>query len=116
METHDLGEILRDHIGEYRKRYRLSREQMKVVRDIMRCRTRAMGGMIVACDKCGKWEFRYKSCKNRHCPKCGAWEKAKWLERQKVWVLPVGYYQVVFTIDHIFNRLVWKNRRRCTTW
>lgn len=110
MGKYEIAEIMRDHLGGYREKYRMSYEQTRAANDIMKCRTGALGGMIVACDQCGKWELRFQSCKNRHCPKCGAWDKAKWLERQKVWVLPVGYFQVVFTIDHVFNRLVWKNQ------
>jgi hypothetical protein len=66
--------------------------------------------VIKACSECGRWEFQYKSCKNRHCPKCGAFEKAQWLEAQKLWVLPIHYFHVVFTIDHVFNPLVWWNQ------
>lgn len=60
-EEYKIAEILRDHLEAYRKKYRLSYDQLRAANDIMRCRTRAMGGMIVACDKCGKWEFRFKS-------------------------------------------------------
>jgi hypothetical protein len=61
---------------------------------------------VKECSVCKKWEFHNKACKNRHCPQCGAFEKAQWLEAQKKWLLPIHYYQVVFTIDHVFNRLV----------
>ena len=61
--------------------------------------------------KCKKWEFCYKPCKNRHCPKCGAFEKAQWLEAQKKWILPIHYFHVVFTIDHVFNPLVAFNQK-----
>jgi hypothetical protein len=64
----------------------------------------------ICSDGCGYWEFHYKSCKNRHCPKCGAFEKAQWLEAQKLWLLPIPYFHVVFTIDHVFNPLVWWNQ------
>ena len=46
-----------------------------------------------------------------HCPKCGAFEKAQWLEAQKKWLLPIHYYHVVFTIDHVFNPLVAFNQK-----
>jgi hypothetical protein len=62
------------------------------------------------CNKCRHWEFSYKSCKNRNCPQCGSFEKAQWLEAQKIWLLPIGYFHVVFTIDHVFNPLVWWNQ------
>jgi hypothetical protein len=71
-----------------------------------------LGGVLKACAECKRWEFHYKACKNRHCPKCGAFEKAQWLEAQKVWVLPIHYFHVVFTIDHVFNPLVRWNQER----
>lgn len=70
-----------------------------------------MGGVIKACMECKHWEYHYKACKNRHCPKCCAFEKAQWLEAQKKWLLPIHYYHVVFTIDHVFNRLVAYNQK-----
>jgi hypothetical protein len=72
-----------------------------------------MGGVLKLCNnaECQKWEFHYKACKNRHCPQCGAFEKAQWLEAQKLWLLPIHYYHVVFTIDHVFNPLVRFNQK-----
>jgi len=105
---YNVADIFRKHMGAYKKSYRLSYEQSKAVSAIMNCRTPAMGGVMKLCDnkQCKKWEFHYKACKNRHCPQCGAFEKAQWLEAQKKWILPIHYYQVVFTIDHVFNPLV----------
>jgi len=109
-KEHDVGTIFRRYMSQYRKEYSLSYEQRQAARAIMECRTPALGGVIKACTACGSWEFQYKSCKNRHCPQCGAFEKAQWLEAQKIWVLPIHYYHVVFTIDHVFNPLVWWNQ------
>lgn len=108
---HDVAEIFREHLDAYKRVHSLSYDQSKVARAIMDCRTPALGGVLKTCNNgCGHWEFNYKSCKNRHCPKCGSFEKAQWLERQKIWLLPISYYHVVFTIDHIFNPLVWWNQ------
>ena len=107
---YDVAEIFRRNISEYKRTHHLSYEQSKAVSAIMNCRTPALGGVLKACAECKRWEFHFKACKNRHCPKCGAFEKAQWLEAQKVWLLPIHYYHVVFTIDHIFNRLVWYNQ------
>ena len=106
-----MASIFRKYIGEYKKSHRLSYEQSKAVSAIMDCRTPAMGGVLKACSECKSWEFYYKPCKNRHCPKCGAFEKAQWLEAQKIWLLPIHYYHVVFTIDHVFNSLVAFNQK-----
>jgi hypothetical protein len=77
----------------------------------MNCRTPAMGGVLKVCSECKKWEFHFKACRNRHCPLCGAFEKAQWLEAQKKWMLPIHYYHVVFTLDHVFNPLVAFNQK-----
>lgn len=107
---YELADILRKHLKDYRRKHRLSYEQSRAVQAIMKCRTPAMGGLLKVCTGCGRWEFSYLSCKNRHCPKCGSFEKAQWLEAQKMWLLPLNYYHVVFTIDHVFNPLVWRNQ------
>ena len=109
----NVADIFRKHMGAYKKTHRLSYEQHQAVSAIINCRTPAMGGILKLCDnaKCKKWEFCYKPCKNRHCPKCGAFEKAQWLEAQKLWLLPIHYYHVVFTIDHVFNTLVAFNQK-----
>ena len=104
-----MADIFRKHIGEYKRTYRLSYEQLQAVSAIMDCRTPAMGGVLKACAECKRWEFHYKPCNNRHCPKCGAFEKAQWLEAQKLWLLPISYFHVIFTIDHVFNHLVSHN-------
>ena len=105
-----MADILRKHLKDYERGHKLSYDQRRAVRAIMSCRIPALGGLLKACTECGRWDFSYQSCKNRHCPKCGNFEKAQWLEAQKIWLLPIGYFHVVFTIDHAFNRLVWRNQ------
>lgn len=107
----EVADIFRKHLREYERGHKLSYEQRQATRAIMDCRTAALGGVLSYCSQgCGHQEFHYKSCKNRHCPKCGAFEKAQWLEAQKIWLLPIHYYHVVFTIDHGFNPLVGWNQ------
>ena len=81
------------------------------MRDIVECRTAALGGHVDACNSCGVLRVSYNSCRNRHCPKCGALAKAEWLEAQKVNLLPTHYFHVVFTIDHAFNGITRVNQR-----
>src|SRR3989338_512478 len=108
---YDVADIFRKHMGAYKKTHRLSYAQSKAVSAIINCRTPAMGGVMKRCTVCKALEFHYKACKNRHCPLCGAFEKAQWLEAQKKWILPIHYYHVVFTIDHVFNTLVAFNKK-----
>ncbi len=108
---HSVAEIFRLHLADYKREHKLSYEQSRVAHDIMVCRTPALGGVLKQCSEhCGHWDFLFKSCKNRHCPQCGAFEKAQWLEDQKRWLLPIPYFHVVFTIDHVFNPLIWWNQ------
>jgi len=108
---YEVADIFRKHLKDYQRLHKLSYEQRQAARAIMSCRTPALGGVLKSCSNgCGHQEFSYKSCKNRHCPKCGAFEKAQWLEAQRIWLLPIHYYHVVFTIDHVFNPLVWWNQ------
>ena len=53
----------------------------------------------------------YNSCRNRHCPKCQSLAKAKWLEKQTSELLPVGYFHLVFTLPHEFNRLILAHKK-----
>ncbi|MBC8508561.1 MAG: IS91 family transposase [Chloroflexi bacterium] len=110
-QKYEVAGILREYLSDYREKYRMSYEQTRAATAIMKCRTEQLGGIVKVCDKCGKWSFSFKSCKDRHCPKCGNFEKAQWIERQKVWLLPIRYFHVVFTIDHVFNPLVWRNQK-----
>ena len=109
---YEVAGILREYLSDYRKLYKMSYEQTRAVTAIVKCRTERLGGILKECDQCGEWSFNFKSCKNRHCPKCGNFEKAQWIEKQKVWLLPIPYFHVVFTIDHIFNPLVWRNQKK----
>jgi hypothetical protein len=69
-----------------------------------------LGGYVEQCDTCERLRISYCSCKNRNCPKCGGFEKAQWLARQEVKLLPVPYFHVVFTTDHALNDLARVNR------
>ena len=58
----------------------LSSEQRRVLDDLARCRTAALGGHVEACDQCGHQQIAYNSCRNRHCPKCQGTAAAQWLD------------------------------------
>jgi hypothetical protein len=107
----EVADILRLYGDAYREQYPVSPEQRLVMRDIVQCRTAALGGHVDECDSCGGLRISYNSCRNRHCPKCGALMKAEWLERQKACLLPTHYFHVVFTIDHAFNPLIRVNQQ-----
>jgi hypothetical protein len=85
--------------------------EQKVMRAVSVCRTQELGGHLDRCDACGFERPAYNSCRNRHCPKCQSLAKAQWLEKQTSELLPVGYFHLVFTLPHEFNRLILANKK-----
>jgi hypothetical protein len=90
----------------------LSRTQQQALRDLARCRTAALGGHLERCLDCGHQRLAYNSCRNRHCPKCQALARARWLQRQAEFLLPVEYHHVVFTLPHEVGELARANPQR----
>jgi hypothetical protein len=88
----------------------LSGDQKKVLRDLSRCRTAALGGHKRYYD-CGHEEISYNSCRNRHCPKCQASSRAQWLEDEAKHILDVPYFHVVFTLPEALGPLALQNKR-----
>jgi predicted Zn-ribbon and HTH transcriptional regulator len=107
----ELGDIFRNYGEQYRQNHALPLSHLRVMRAVERCRTAALGGHLQQCDACGFEHPAYNSCRNRHCPKCQSLAKARWLEKQKSELLPVGYFHLVFTLPHELNRLILVNKK-----
>ena len=88
----------------------LSIQQRKVIRAIVACRTKQLGGHVSQCDNCNHRLVAYNSCRNRHCPKCQAGARAKWMAKRAQELLPVPYFHVVFTIPHELSALALQNK------
>src|SRR4030095_940995 len=102
----ELADIFRSHGQSYQRTHRLSASQQKVMRAVLVCRTPELGGHLKQWNTCGFEPPLYTPCRNRHCPKCQSLAKAKWLEKQKSELLPVGYFHLVFTLPHELNGLI----------
>ncbi len=111
----EVADILRLHLKDYQKKYRLHPDHYKVVYDIMNCRTEYLGGHIERCDGCGIERTAYNSCRNRHCPKCQAMTREKWLAARKTELLPISYFHAVFTLPHELNPVILCNKRALLT-
>ena len=107
----ELADVFRSHGESYQRTHRLSAAQQKVMRAVSVCRTQELGGHLDRCESCGFERPAYNSCRNRHCPKCQSLAKAKWLEKQTAELLPVGYFHLVFTLPHEFNRLILAHKK-----
>jgi hypothetical protein len=106
-----VADIFHQCGAQYRKIYGPSREQHRVMRAIVSCRTAFLGGHVDVCDHCGSKRNSYNSCRNRHCPKCQSLAKAEWLEARMAELLPIPYYHVVFTIPKEVASVAFQNKK-----
>src|SRR2546428_10231098 len=109
----EIADVIRSHEADFLDAFGsvTSREQRRVLRDLERCRTAALGGHVEACDQCGHRQIAYNSCRNRHCPKCQAAARARWMEERAAELLPVEYFHVVFTLPDEIGPLALQNPR-----
>jgi hypothetical protein len=107
----EVADIVRASGDAFRATHALTPAQHAVLRDIVRCRTAALGGYVDVCSECGQLEVGYNSCRNRHCPKCQAIAQARWLDQRLARMLPVHAFHVVFTLPDELRALVHENRR-----
>ena len=109
----EVADVLASFAALYRERYRPGAEQERVLRELPLCRTAALGGHKLECDRCGHQEICYNSCRNRHCPRCRASARAAWLAERQADLLGVPYFHVVFTLPDEVSALALQNRRLC---
>jgi hypothetical protein len=100
-----LAEVLRRFGPEYLRSHSLSTAQAKAWRAIVSCRTPALGGQLLQCDACGLQQWRWHSCRNRHCPQCQAQAREAWRSARLGELLDVPYCHLVFTLPHELNAL-----------
>ncbi len=102
-----LGEIFHQHGAAYREKYgrQMLPSHLQAMRAIERCRTEALGGHVYQCPDCGEVQYRYHSCRNRHCPQCQQGAAQQWLEKQKDLRLPTPYFMLTFTLPQGLRRV-----------
>ncbi len=104
----EVADVFRRYGPEYLDRYgkKMLFSHYRAYRDILGCRTPALGGSLYTCDHCDHQVYSYHSCKNRSCPKCCGGETEIWLEKRQKEMLPVKYFHVVFTIPQELRKHV----------
>ena len=77
----EMADIFRWYGPAYLAKYagRMLPGHKRAIRDIIRCRTPALGGQAYLCTPCKEMLYSYHSCMNRHCPKCQSLDKERWL-------------------------------------
>lgn len=104
-----LAQVLRNFGAAFLREHELTSLQAQVWRDIVACRTPALGGRLQQCDCCGRQQPLFNSCRNRHCPSCQTREQEAWRQARLAELLDVPYCHLVFTLPHEINALAHTN-------
>jgi hypothetical protein len=107
----NIQDLFRDSFIRYKQSYKPSLEQSKAARDIMNCRTSALGGRTYECGSCGHSQVSYNSCRNRHCTQCQGVNKDIWVDKRKQDILNAPYFHVVFTMPEQLHQIIYHNQR-----
>jgi hypothetical protein len=108
----EVADIFRAHGPAWRQANagHVSLDQLKVMSAIESCRTTALGGHVLRCEKCAQTIIAYNSCRNRHCPRCQGAAAKKWLAEREAELLPVPYFHVVFTLPARIADIAYQNK------
>ena len=102
-----INDIFRQYGPAYLKIYgaRMLPSHKKLIHDLAKCRTPAMGTIHWHCEHCKKDHFSYAPCKNRSCPSCQSDNRVKWLIKQFDLKLPVEYFMATFTLPDALKKI-----------
>lgn len=106
-----VTEALRRHVDRYVGRFQPDPDRMRVLNQLLACRTAALGTHLCVCEACGWSAPVYNPCRNRHCPQCQGRTTALWLQARKERMLPVPHFQVVFTLPAALRPIASSNPR-----
>jgi len=108
----EVGDVFRRYGETYRQQHAgsLSRDRLRVMTAIERCRTAALGGHVEQCDQCHFQRIAYNSCRDRHCPKCQSLARAQWIEDRQAELLDTQYFHVVFTVPEEIAAIAYQNK------
>lgn len=84
--------------------------QRRVLQDVVRCRTPALGGHLYECT-CGRSRAVYHSCRNRHCPKCQGNDSERWLTDRRELLLPTSYGLATCTLPSELRSIAVRKQR-----
>lgn len=107
----EVADIIRAAGPEVCARLAVLPSQKRALQAILQCRTAALGGQVYGCQECGARHYSYHSCGNRHCPKCHGQQTERWLEKQRVRLLPCPHYLLTFTLPSDLRSLARSNQK-----
>jgi hypothetical protein len=94
---HTVNDIIKNNRNTIAK-LNLNTYQLRIFNNIAKCHTAELGGVALTCSDCNQVQYKYHSCRNRHCPSCQGGKTEEWINRQQKYLLNVPYFHVVFTL------------------
>lgn len=109
----ELAEVFHRFSGRYLEAHGASMlpSHKRAIKDILQCRTEAMGGHLYRCNTCDAQVYAYHSCKNRHCPKCHTKQTRQWLEKRQQEMLPAPYFHITATLPEELREIFRANQK-----
>lgn len=96
---------MRDYGETYIQQYQPDLHKIKLVRAMRICKTPALGGKVIHCNRCKHEHYVYFSCGHSHCPICQSIKRQQWVDKLRTELYNVPYVHVTFTLPHELNRL-----------
>jgi len=106
-----IGNVFGSYGEAYIKAYKADLGKIKLIRNIRKCRTPALGSIIVTCKGCGHSTKIYKSCGDGKCPICQSIKRMQVQDKIAKKLLNVPYMHVTFTLPHQLNGLLKRNKK-----
>lgn len=109
--TNTIGAIFREYGERYIAQYRPCMEEIQLIRNIRKCRTPYLGGVVLQCSDCDVRRIIYKSCGASRCPICQSCKRLQLQEKLRNRLLKVPYVHMIFTVPHELNGLFRLNQK-----
>ena len=108
-----LADVLGQFAPAYQQRYptALLPSHQRAIRDILACRTPALGGHLWHCAQCDKDIYVYHGCRNRACPACHGVQTQQWLADRQEELLPCPYFHLTATVPEGLRDLFRGNQK-----
>jgi hypothetical protein len=108
-----LADVMRRFAPAYQQRYpaALLPSHQRAIRDILDCRTPALGGHLWYCAPCDKQVYVYHGCRNRACPACHGAQTQQWLADRHEELLPCPYFHLTATVPEGLRDLFRSNQK-----
>jgi hypothetical protein len=109
----EMADIFRRYGEAYLTKYgnRMPPSHKRAIEDIVRCRTKDMGGKVYQCPDHDEVAYKYHSCMNRNCPKCQNDKAQAWLDKERKRLINVPYFFATFPLPKELRPIARSNQR-----